>query len=181
MAKKPYIVLKRKWLHHGKRLQFCLDTIQVPGRSKTYTREVIFHPEVAVIVPRLKNGNFILIRQLRYGVAKYLWEFPAGTCDGKESPLSCAKRELIEETHFQAKKFEKLISFYPTPGVSTELMHVFLAEMLSPKRGVPDEDEVIEVEEFTPKQVLQMVTTGKIEDAKTLVAFLYLLQVSPPK
>lgn len=176
MAKKPYTVLKRKWLHKGKRLQFCLDTIKVPSLNKAYVREVIFHPEVAVIVPRLKNGNFILIRQLRYGVAKYLWEFPAGTCDGKESPLSCAKRELTEEAHFQGKKFTKLVSFYPTPGVSTEYMHVFLAEDLSPKRGIPDEDEVIEVQEFTPKQVEKMVKSGVIQDAKTLVAFLYLLQ-----
>jgi len=176
MAKKPYTVLNRKWLHRGKRLQFCLDTIKVPSLKKAYVREVIFHPEVAVIVPRLANGNFILIRQLRYGVAKYLWEFPAGTCDGKESPLNCAKRELTEETHFQAKKFKKLISFYPTPGVSTEYMHVFLAEDLSPKRGIPDEDEVIEVQQFTPKQVVKMVESGTIQDAKTLVAFLYLLQ-----
>lgn len=176
MPKQPYQILKRKWLHKGKRLSFSLDTIKVPGQSKSYIREIIFHPEVAVIVPRLKNGNLILIRQLRYGVAKYLWEFPAGTCDGKESPLNCARRELVEETHFSAKKFKKMISFYPTPGVSTEFMHVFLAEDLSPKRGVPDEDEFIEVAEFTQKQVLSMVKKGKIQDAKSLVAFFYLLQ-----
>jgi len=176
MAKLPYKILNRKWLYKGKRLSFSLDQIKVPGMHKSYVREIIFHPEVAVIVPRLKNGKLVLIRQLRYGVAKYLWEFPAGTCDGKESPLNCARRELIEETHYKARKFRKLISFYPTPGVSTEFMHVFLATDLKPHVGVPDEDEVIEVKEFSPKQVLQMVRSGKILDAKTLVAFFYLLQ-----
>jgi len=177
VAKKPYSVLKRKWLHRGKRLHFCLDTIKVPGRDKTYVREVIFHPEVAVIAPIQNNGKIILIRQLRYGVAKYLWEFPAGTCDGKESPLSCAKRELTEEAHVKATKFRKLISFYPTPGVSTEFMHVFLATRLKPERGIPDEDEIIEVQEFTPKQVMSMLKTGKIQDAKTLVALLYMREL----
>ena len=75
-------------------------------------------------------------------------------------------------------KFKKLIAFYPTPGVSTEYMHVFLATDLKPERGTPDEDEVIEVQEFTSKQVLYMVKAGKIQDAKTLVAFLYLRELS---
>ncbi len=158
-------------------MNFCLDTIKVPEKNKSYIREVIFHPGVAVIIPKLDNGKLILIRQLRYGVAKYLWEFPAGTCDGKESPLRCAKRELIEETHYRGAYFKKLISFYPTPGTSTELMHVFLATGLSPKRGIPDEDEVIEVRTFTPKQIMLMVHSGKIQDAKTLAAFLYLKEL----
>ena len=173
-SRSPYTILKRTWLYKGKRVSFAQDKMKVPGKEKVYTREVIFHPEVAVIVPRLANGNLILIRQLRYGVAKYLWEFPAGTCDGKESPLHCAKRELIEETQFKGSRFMKLISFYPTPGVSTELMHVFLATGLTPQKGIPDEDEVIEVRVFTPAQVSRMIRSGKIVDAKTLVAFLYL-------
>jgi len=106
-----------------------------------------------------------------------MWEFPAGTCDGKESPLICAKRELQEETHFAAKKFKKLLSFYPTPGVSTELMHLYVATNLIPKQGIPDEDEVIEVAYFSPKEISRMIDTGKIQDAKTILAFLYIKQL----
>lgn len=174
MVKQPYSVLSRKWLYRGKRVSFALDKIKVPGKNKSYTREVIFHPQVAVIIPRLKKGSLVLIRQLRYGIAKYLWEFPAGTCDGKESPLNCARRELVEETHFRAKRFKKLLSFYPTPGVSTEYMHLYLATELVPQKGIPDEDEVIEVKQFSPGQISKMIRSGKIQDAKTLVAFLYL-------
>ncbi|MBI4398663.1 MAG: NUDIX hydrolase, partial [Candidatus Omnitrophica bacterium] len=172
--KSPYNLLKRKWLHKGQRFQFCMDTIRISGNNKDYFREVIFHPRVAVMIPMKSNGNVLLIRQFRYGAAKYLWEFPAGTCDGKESALACAKRELIEETHYRALTFKKLLSFYPTPGMSTERMHLFLATRLVPERGVPDDDEFIEVREFTPRQAMDMLYRGKIVDAKTLIALLYM-------
>jgi len=155
--KNPYKILKRKWVYRGKRINFALDTVKLPDRKKAYQREVIFHDEVAVIVPQTKDKKLILLKQFRYGVYKNMWEFPAGTCDGKESPLICAKRELQEETHFAAKKFKKLLSFYPTPGVSTELMHLYVATNLIPKQGIPDEDEVIEVAYFSPKEISRMI------------------------
>jgi len=175
-SKKSHKILKRKWVYRGTRINFALDTVRLPDRKKAYQREVIFHDQVAVIVPQTKEKKLILIKQFRYGIYEYIWEFPAGTCDGKEPPLKCAKRELQEETQFAAKKFKKLLSFYPTPGVSTELMHVYFATELTPARGIPDEDEVIEVAYFTSKEISRMIHSGKIQDAKTILAFLYLKQ-----
>ncbi len=167
-------IKKSKTVYKGSRIQLLVEEIQVKDHKKTLKREVIKHPDVAVIVPQFKNKKLILVRQHRYAVNKYFWEFPAGTCDGKEKPLTCAKRELVEETNHSAKSFKKLLSFYPTPGISTEHMHLFLATDLYPKQGQPDEDEFLEVQAFSLNQVNTMIRSGKIKDGKTILAALYL-------
>ena len=101
------------------------------------------------------------------------WEFPAGTLERREAPLSCAKRELIEETGFQAKKWQKLISFYPAPGISTEFMHVFLASELVPRPMSLDQDEFLEKRIVPFWRLQNMILNGTIVDAKTIVGFFY--------
>jgi len=166
--------LNRKWVYKGSRIDFAVDTIQIEGIEKQLKREVILHSKVAVIIPVLDDGRLILIKQFRYSTGKYFWEFPAGTCDGAERPLTCAKRELIEETNFQAKHFKKIFDFYPTPGISTEQMFLYLATQLTPKKGVPDEDEDIQVYCFKPSTIESMIQNHKIKDAKTILAYSWL-------
>lgn len=138
-----------------------------------FRHEVIVHPGAAVIIPILKGEQFVLVKQYRTAVAKSIWEFPAGTLEQNEAPLSCAKREIVEETGFEAKRWRKLVSFFPAPGISTEFMHIFLASDLRPARMSPDRDEFIERHIVSFKRLQKMILSGIIVDAKTIVGFFY--------
>ena len=142
-----------------------------------FKHEIIIHPGAAVIVPILKKDQFVLIKQFRTATGKMVWEFPAGTLEDREAPLACAKREIIEETGFQAKKWKKLVSFYPAPGISTEFMHIFLASELVPKRMELDHDEFIERKIVSFSRLQKMILDGTIVDAKTMIGFFYYCQM----
>jgi ADP-ribose pyrophosphatase len=101
-----------------------------------------------------------------------LWELPAGRLDPGETPLKAAKRELLEETGFKAKKWTKLATYYPSPGFLAEKMTLFAAEELTEGDAQPMDDERIEVRWFTPKELDGMIREGKLQDGKTLIGFL---------
>ena len=136
-----------------------------------FIHDVIFHPGAAVIVPMSSSKEFLLIRQYRTAVNDVMWEFPAGTLEKGESPLGCAKREIIEETGFSAKRWNNLGTFYPAPGISTELMHLFLARDLVTQKMSLDQDEFIEKDVVSIKKLQKMIYDGTIIDAKTIVGF----------
>lgn len=138
-----------------------------------FAHDVIFHPGASVIVPMLSQSEFVLIRQYRTACAKVIWEFPAGTLEKGEAPIHCAKREIIEETGYAAKRWEKLGTFYPAPGISTELMHLFLATSLVPKTMALDRDEFIQRKVVSLKTLQKMIANGAIIDAKSIVGFFY--------
>src|SRR5208282_1441080 len=101
----------------------------------------------------------------------YLWELPAGRLDEGEKPLQAARRELIEETGYRAKKWTKLASFFVSPGYVSERMTIFLARDLTAGEATPMDDERIEVGWFKSKEVARMIESGKIDDAKTIVGY----------
>ena len=136
-------------------------------------REVIVHPGSVVILPILDDGRIVMIRNRRFSVERTLWELPAGTRDPREPPLTCAARELAEETGYRAAQLTRLLDFYPAPGVSNELMHAYVASGLTPTQQDLDATEQIEVFPLTPEQVLRMLRAGEIEDAKSLAVLLY--------
>ena len=142
--------------------------------GKVLSRQILEHPGSVVIIPRIAPDRYLLIRQFRFAVRNWLWEFPAGGLDPKESFRAAASRELIEEVGFRPEKLTKIISFYPSPGISAEMMHLFLAEKLRPDYAEGDEDEEIEVREFTSRQIEHLIKNRKIIDAKTIAGFLYL-------
>lgn len=152
-----------------------LDVLEIETASgQRYERELIRHPGAVVIIPRLPDGRIILVHQLRVATGQTLWEFPAGTLEKGEPPLRCAQRELQEETGWSASRLQKLIYFYPTPGISTEVMHLYLADRLKKKGGQDlDDDEELEVGIFSPAQLERMIRGGKIIDGKTILGFLY--------
>ena len=150
-------------------------TMKAPDGHK-FRHEVIFHPGAAVIIPVLSGGKFVLVKQYRTAVGKSILEFPAGTLEKNEAPLSCAKREIIEETGFQAKRWRKLVSFYPAPGISTEFMHIFVASKLVPALMALERDEFIERRIVSFKHLQKMILDGIIVDAKTIIGFFYYCQ-----
>jgi ADP-ribose pyrophosphatase len=136
-------------------------------------RAIVQHVGSAVILPINEKGRVLLARQFRLPAKSYLWEIPAGRLDEGETPLRAAKRELREETGLTAKKWTKLFSLYMSPGFLAEKMTIFAAEDL--KEGEPEsmEDERIETRWFKPKELDAMIDDGKLQDGKTVAAWLY--------
>ena len=142
----------------------------------TARRDVIRHPGSVVILPVDENGvepRVLLERQFRYAAGKELWELPAGRIDEGESALEGAKRELLEETGYMAKKWKRALYFYVSPGFLTETMSVYLAQELKRGKATPEADEVIQCKMFPLSSVMKMVMTGRIEDAKTISGVLW--------
>jgi ADP-ribose pyrophosphatase len=136
-------------------------------------REVVVHPGAVVILPVLDKENIILIRNERFAVGKILWELPAGTLEPNEPPQATAYRELIEETGYQAKTINALLTFYTSPGFCNEIMYAYVAEDLKHVGQNLEATEKITVEPTSLKKALQMIHEGMICDAKTIATLLY--------
>jgi len=115
--------------------------------------------------------RILLVRQYRLPAARYMWELPAGRLDPGEKPLEAAKRELIEETGYRARRWTKLASFFVSPGYVDERMTIYLAENLIAGVATPMDDERIETRWFPAAEVERLIETGKLDDAKTIVGF----------
>jgi len=132
-------------------------------------RSVVRHVGSAVIMAVDDRQRVLLVRQFRLPADAYLWELPAGRLDPGEKPLQAAKRELVEETGYRARKWTRLASFLVSPGYVAERMTIFLARDLTAGEAHPMDDERIETGWFTPKEIARMIASGKIDDAKTIV------------
>lgn len=147
--------------------------VRMPS-GKILSRQIMEHAGAVVIIPKAGPDRYMLIRQFRFAAGDWLWEFPAGGIERGESLRRAAAREMAEETGFRPRHLKKLFQFYPTPGVSAEIMHLFLGEDLVPDVQEGDEDEEIEKQEFSLVQMERMVRSGKICDAKTILGIFYL-------
>lgn len=172
--KKPFRVISRRTVFRGYVSQ--LDVLQIQTASGRHVeRELICHPGAVVVIPRIAKDRVILVHQLRIATGKKIWEFPAGTLEKGESPWRCAHRELQEETGWRPIRLKKLVEFFPTPGISTEKMYLYLADDLRrSNHHEPDVDEELEVRTFSLAELDRMVTHGEIIDGKTILGFLLL-------
>ena len=123
---------------------------------------------------RARSPRVLLERQYRHAAGERLWELPAGSLEPGENKLAAAKRELLEETGFTARRWQRALFFYVSPGFLDESMQVFLARKLKKGKAQPEEDERIATRFFPLTQAVQMATTGKIKDAKTIASLLWL-------
>ena len=135
-------------------------------------RSVVRHVGSAVMMAVDQKKRVLLVRQYRLPAEKYIWELPAGRLDPGEKPLQAARRELVEETGYRARTWTKLASFWVSPGYVQERMTIFLATDLTEGQATPMDDEQIEARWFTRKEMAEMIRSGKIEDAKTMIGFL---------
>jgi ADP-ribose pyrophosphatase len=138
-------------------------------------RSIIRHPGSAVMMAVDQHSRVLLVKQFRLPAEQDLWELPAGRLDPGESPLEAAKRELREETGYQAKKWTELVSFWASPGYVQEKMNVFLAEDLTEGKQEPMDDERIEIGWFETAELGRMIRSGEIVDGKTLVGYFTLM------
>jgi ADP-ribose pyrophosphatase len=136
-------------------------------------RSIVRHNGSAVMMAVDEKKRVMLVRQYRLPANQYMWEVPAGKVDEGENVLQAAKRELIEETGLRAKKWKKLVSYFPSPGYAEEKMTIYLATELTQGESQPMDDERIETRWFTKKELRKMLEANEILDGKSLVAFLY--------
>jgi ADP-ribose pyrophosphatase len=169
-----------KKIYEGKVISLRIDKIQLSS-GDIFEREVIEHPGAVAMLPFLDDGRLLLIKQYRHPVGEVLLEIPAGTLHKNENPKDCARRELIEETGYEAGKIEELISCFLAPGYSSEKIHLFHASELRKVGDSPDIDEMIELYPTAIEKVQDMIMTGEITDAKTISGISYLLLMSKSK
>lgn len=154
----------------GRVFSVTVDTVR--EGELTYQREVVHHGGSAVIVPVFDDGTVALVRQYRHPTVRYLLEVPAGTLADGERPDAGAERELQEELGLVAGRIEKLSEFFVSPGFCEEKMWVFLATELVQGEQRLEEDEVLEVVRLSISEALEMITSGEIQDAKTIIGLL---------
>jgi ADP-ribose pyrophosphatase len=157
----------------GRMIKLRVDTVALPNGS-TATREVIEHPGAVAVIAQTGRGELIMVRQYRHATGEILLEIPAGKRDQGESPLDCARRELEEETGYQARRWQSLFSFFTSPGFSDELLYLMMASDLEPGTAHTDDEEFIEVATVPVDEALQMVYRGEIRDSKTIIGILVL-------
>ncbi len=165
-------LLARKVIYSGKIVQLSLDRVIEPGGVKTI-REVVHHRGSVVVVPHLPDGRIILVRQFRHATGKSLWELVAGGMERGEKPRGAARRELLEETGYRARRLNPVLSFYASPGFLTEEMYLVEAWGLEQSKAQPESDERIEIGRFHRNELIRMLRARKIRDAKTLVGLLW--------
>ena len=167
-------VLKSREIYRGKLVRLNVDRVIEPGGVRA-EREIVHHAGSVVILAHSNDGRIVLVKQYRYAAKQSLWELTAGGLEPGERPLAAARRELLEETGYLAKNFRLLFDFFPSPGILTEKMSLVEATELTRSRAQPDPDERIEIGHFTPVQVMRMIKSKRIRDAKTLVGLLWFL------
>lgn len=166
---------QRIWQHRF--LDAQLDQVRYPDGS-VGEQVLIHHPGASAVVPFLSDPagadpQVLLIRQYRYATGGLLWEIPAGRLEAGEAPLTCAHRELLEETGCTATGMEHLTAFWTTPGFTDEKIHIFLATGLTRGATAHEEDEFIEVVPLPLSEALAKIESGEITDAKTIIGLLF--------
>jgi ADP-ribose pyrophosphatase len=168
----PPQVLQERLRYQGYKYTFVCQRMRFPG-DKEGEREYLIHPGGAVVVPVTAAGKFVCIRQYRFAVGSYIYEFPAGTLEPGEDPEDTIRRELEEETGLRGHRWDHLGEFYLAPGYSDEVMYAFLARDLEPLENPPaqDDDEDITVVEFSPEELVDRIQNTADLDAKSIACF----------
>jgi ADP-ribose pyrophosphatase len=170
------VVHSSKVSYKGKVFSVTTDTVTEPG-GVTSTRDVVRHNGSVIILAVDTSVNpadptILIERQYRHAAGQFLHELPAGRIEPGEAPLAAAKRELIEETGFRAKRWSKLVKYYASPGFLAETMQVFLAEDIRAGIAEPEADEHIALLHVPLSQLIKEIETGKILDGKTILSVL---------
>ncbi len=168
-------ILRSSTLHHGKVFDVRRDEVAEPGGLRT-TREIIVHPGSVVVLPVLPDGRIVLVRQYRHAAGRFLWELVAGRKEPGESPVQGARRELLEETGYRARRYRVFLDVYPAPGFLSERMYILLAEGLTAGAAQPEDDEKITSRAFSVAELQKMIRSRRLRDAKSVAGILFYLR-----
>ncbi len=166
-------MIDSRHIYDGQLLEVREDTVRLPD-GRPARREYVRHPGAAIIVPILDDGTILLERQYRYPLRQHFLELPAGKIDAGEDPAATARRELLEETGYEAEEWEHLFTTYPCVGYSNERLEFYLARRLR-HVGHPGEDgEFLEIVAVPMDEALAMIASGEITEAKTILGVLWI-------
>lgn len=163
--------LGRELAYEGTILKIYRDTVLANGIREVY--DYIHHDGAAAVVPVTADGKLIMVRQYRNALDRFTLEIPAGKLDAPDEPMiECAARELEEETGYRSEHLEYLMTLNTTVAFCDEKIGVYLATDLIPSKQHLDEDESIDVEFWELRDLLELIYSGKLTDAKTVAAIL---------
>ena len=163
-------------LLRGHFLHAFRDMVRLPDGSAA-SREYVKHPGAVMVIAELPEGKLVLERQFRYPVQSVMVEFPAGKLDAGEASLDCARRELLEETGYTAKRWARAGVLHPVISYSTEFIDIWFARDLTAGQRQLDPGEFLDVFSATADELLQWCRDGRVTDAKTLTGALWLQNV----
>jgi ADP-ribose pyrophosphatase len=158
----------KRTVFEGRVITVNVERVELPN-GVTTDLEIIRHPGGAAVVAVNLAGEVCLLRQYRHAIDGWLLELPAGKLDDGEQPLLTAQRELLEEVGLSAERWTSLGEFVSSPGVFTEIVHLFLATHLEQGKEQPEAEEVFEIHWMPLAQALSLALAGDIADGKTVV------------
>jgi len=163
--------LKIRTVFEGRIISVSIETVRLPNGHVT-DLEIIRHPGGAAIVAVDNSGRVCLLRQFRHAVGGWIWELPAGKLEPSEPPAATAQRELIEEAGASASTWKELGRYVSSPGVFTEIVHLYLAYGLHSVKLSHEPSELIEVHWVDLEEACARAESGDIQDGKTVVGLL---------
>lgn len=169
-------LLSSRTVYRGPVFWVTSDEVVEPSGIRV-RRDIVRHTGSVVILATTdgpREPHVLLECQYRHAADSYLLELPAGRIDKGEKALPAAKRELLEETGYTARKWKQILNFYASPGFVAEPMTLFWAQGLKPGPAQPEADEVIEQQMIPLSEALRTVQNGSIRDAKTISGILWL-------
>jgi 8-oxo-dGTP pyrophosphatase MutT (NUDIX family) len=159
--------MSQRTIFSGKIIRLVTESVSLPN-GELAEFEIVHHPGGAAVVALDDTMRVCLLHQYRHAVGGWVWELPAGKLDQGERPLDCARRELEEEAGCRAQDWQSLGKIISSPGVFTEVVHLFLARALQPVPARAEAHEVFELHWIDWREALSRAERGEIEDAKTL-------------
>ena len=168
--------ISTRQIFQGRIINVRVDTVRLQNGRET-TREIVDHDPSICVVPVDADGNVLLVRQYRKPAGSFLLEVPAGGIEPGEEPEAAARRELQEEIGHTAGNLVPLAGFWLAPGWCSEYMHAFLATELAPANLDSDEDEFIEVVRVPVAGIFDLMTSGEVQDAKSVAALLLAMRI----
>lgn len=163
--------LKRELVHKGAIIDYYQDSIQVPN-GNVAKWDFIQHKGAAAIVAVDSDGKLLMVRQYRNAIDRDTLEIPAGGLNPNEDMMTCASRELEEETGYRPNKVEHLLDMYTTVAFCNEKIGIYYGTDLVKTEQHLDEDEVIQLEWYSLQELVEMILNGTIQDGKTICAIL---------
>lgn len=165
-------LIKSERIFEGKIINLRVDTVEVVQNGNITTRELVEHPGGVGIVAVTKENKVCMVKQYRRPFDEMIMEIPAGKLEWGEDHYHCGVRELREETGYSAEQFIYLGEFYATPGFCNEKIHIYLATGLHAGENDLDENEFIELYEYSFDDLIDMIMENKIKDGKTVIGVL---------
>lgn len=161
---------------------FDLDRIRFAPPDGREPRDffVVEAPDWINVIPLTDDRRVVLVRQYRFGIEGFTLEIPGGMCDSGEDPVAAARRELREETGYEARELVPLGWVHPNPAVQTNRCHSFLAlGVVEAGPAEPDPDEAFEIMTVPLLEIPRLVASGDITHSLVVAAF-HLLGVNVP-